>query len=587
MSDMSSYLRYLPPVLWENEHQPGFSLEAMLQVFEKMLRGIDDAEVIQHAKHERDGMETVHEHEAIETVIGRLHRLFDPWATPPEFLDWLASCVSLRFPARWDEYQRRKVTARIVPLYGQHGLREGLIRYLELYHGADRPPRIAVDDGSILLAARPRSGELARLDGLISQGVSFRNRQVSHEGLTNRQVSHEGLTAPRCMTQAPDGSLFLADERTPSVEDPVAMAVWRVWPPGRYNRDGSPPLPERLKPDGLAKLRRPAALTTDIASSWNLYVLDYLEPDPEYRNATALYRLSKADNFGTASALATRGTLGTIGPVAMAFEPNGHLLILDRGGYLPSGERASPRIIDVELTPVFKVNTPPFQLQQVKEPLSLLVLPNGDLVIGDGCEQDRAAPAELVYVNRAATPWREKPLLAALQEGQNPLVAPIALARPDAAQWYVLDLGLKAYSTILDDKLASYRFYRSMARPATVHRVIVLPAAAPGEPPTVTAVERACAVGHLVYPTGMAYEQGTLYICDRGEYDDPLVPPTPSRGWRRRPHEFGVLVHFEERDPKNNRSKHLQVLENIRDVVDREKPAHAMATVLPSPEELS
>ena len=49
MADKSSYLRFLPPVLWQSEPDaPGFSLGAALRIFEKMLTGIDDDVPIRH-----------------------------------------------------------------------------------------------------------------------------------------------------------------------------------------------------------------------------------------------------------------------------------------------------------------------------------------------------------------------------------------------------------------------------------------------------------------------------------------------------------------------------------------------------------
>jgi len=46
------------------------------------------------------------------------------------------------------------------------------------------------------------------------------------------------------------------------------------------------------------------------------------------------------------------------------------------------------------------------------------------------------------------------------------------------------------------------------------------------------------------------------------------------------PHEFGVVVHFQESDPESNRFKLRQILQNIREIVAQEKPAHSLATVL-------
>src|SRR5688572_25997146 len=94
--DKSSYLRFLPPVLWEREPPaPAFSLGGMLRIFEKILTGLDDAEVIAHDDHE---------HEPIERVISRLHRLFDHRYAPADSLPWLVSWVALELPELWDDY---------------------------------------------------------------------------------------------------------------------------------------------------------------------------------------------------------------------------------------------------------------------------------------------------------------------------------------------------------------------------------------------------------------------------------------------------------------------------------------------------
>ena len=76
MTEKSSYLRYLPPVLWgQEEPLPAFSLGAMLRIFEKILTGIDDDAILSHGNHT---------HNAIEAVIARIPYLFNPWYTPPE-----------------------------------------------------------------------------------------------------------------------------------------------------------------------------------------------------------------------------------------------------------------------------------------------------------------------------------------------------------------------------------------------------------------------------------------------------------------------------------------------------------------------
>ena len=67
--------------------------------------------------------------------------LVDPWGTPAEALDWLASFVGLVLDGRWAMAARRRLVAEIVPLYRRRGTLWSVARYLELYlageHAAD------------------------------------------------------------------------------------------------------------------------------------------------------------------------------------------------------------------------------------------------------------------------------------------------------------------------------------------------------------------------------------------------------------------------------------------------------------------
>ena len=330
MADKSSYLRYLPPVLWEEEPPlPAFSLGAMLRIFEKMLTGIDDSEVVTH---------NGHRHDAIEAVIARMHHVFSPWSTPPEFLDWLASWVALEFSPLWDDYQRRKITAEILRVYAQRGRKVGLNQYLDLYTVADKRPRITVDNASKVLYTRPQPDRFAPITTLISQGPSI-DADV---------LAHEGLVQPLCITHAPDGSLVVGDSGTPVSFVPVVpKGVWLLPPPGRYEFAGAPPKPQRIGP-ATFKPTFPVAVVADKGAPWQLYVLDNVITLGAA--ATALYQLT-SPAFLAATSLATMSALGTLWPVAMTLDNNGHLLILDRGVPVPSGLPAAPKLIDVQIAP--------------------------------------------------------------------------------------------------------------------------------------------------------------------------------------------------------------------------------------------
>lgn len=523
MPAKSSYLSYLPTVLWEREPPlPDFSLGAMLRIFEKILTGFADAEVIRHGDHE---------HDSIEEVIDRLHRLFDPWTTPPDFLDWLASWVALRFPDIWDDYQRRKVTSEAAQIYQRRGLKEGLDQYLDLYTVAEKRPRIVIDDCSKVLFTRPEPGRFARVHTLVSQ---------------------QPLVAPLCIAVGPDGTLLVGDIGKHAVGP---KAVWRISPTGQYTFAGMPPTAQPIGPAGW-NLEQPAALAVDPASPWSVYVLDRVL---SARSLPALYKLSSPD-FATYTVIATKTTLKTVWPVAMALDTvPGHLLILDRGA-IPGAALPAPFIIDVALSP-FSATTHP--LVQVIEPLSLLVRPNGDVVVGDARHQSTPVPADLMKVDR--TTWQEAPLLSAVPAGRNPLTAPMAVVHEDAGHVLVLDLGLKPLQS------PASPYLREIAEPAAIYRVDL------GVAPPV--VSRISETRQLVSPTGMALHKGTLYVSDRGEYSNPMLAGPLFRDWRSAAHEFGVVIHF-SRQRLTTSSERKRIVQDVREIVDAESPAHTSWTMV-------
>ncbi len=551
MAAKSSYLRFLPPVLWEKEPDlPAFSLGAMLRIFEKLLTGIDDGIPIS------DGGTT---YEPIEAIIARIPRLFDPYLTPAEFLPWLAGWLDLEISPIWEEYQTRKAIAGIVQIYMQRGLRQGLFDYLDLYSVSATRPRIVIDDGCRVLFLQPQPAIFAPITALISQGPFARSGVLSHDGMVR----------PLCITRAPDGSLIVGDEGTPDPWTPVIRkGVWQLPPPGRYEFANSPagvPEPQRLGPPAW-NLLSPIAVVTDSATPWNLYVLDLVLIPGE----AALYQLTSPD-FPTATVLATRAQLNMVWPIAMAMDTNGHLLILDRGVSLPSGAAAAPTVIDIQIQP-FAVTS--HNLAQVIEPLSMTVLPNGFLLIGDGRQQDAPVPADIVQVDRTnALNWVETPLLAAVPPAQNPLVAPMAVVRQDDTHILVLDLGLKPHVSVLDPAITD-PFHRQIAEPADVYLVDLGPA-----PPVVT---RASETGQLVYPTGMVFDGDRLAISDRGEYSDPDVAGPLMRVWRALSDEFGVVIYFSEQRPTTQQQRR-RIVEDINGIVNSEKPAHTLATMAFAP----
>jgi phage tail-like protein len=532
----SSYVRYLPRALWADEDPAApFTTGGMLRIFEKLLTGIDDDAVMVHGDHE---------HEPVATVIDRLHRLFDPWRSPPDFLDWLASWVALEFSPMWDEYQRRKLLTEIVGFYAERGLKAGLDRYLDLYTVAATRPRITVDDSAKVLVGDPVPGRIAPLSTLVSQGPFIRA-----DGTT----AHEGLVRPLCIAAAPDGSLLVGDDGSPGTATAVRPGVWRISGGGAYEFDGKPPIPRPLGPPNWV-LAGPVALAVEPGSPWRLYVLD----GTPLAAQTALYRLS-APQLDTATPLATVGQLGAVAPVGMAMDPlaAGRLLVLDRGG---AGTGLPPRVLSVDVQASAPAPVTATALTGVTYPLSLAVEANGDLLIGDGGAQTGTAAANLVRVDRSnAAAWVATTLLPAA----NPLVAPTAIVRHDATRLLVLDAGLKPLYPA-----GASPFIRDVAEPAGVWWV----EQAGATPALTPAVEPR----RLVFPAGMALDGRTVHICDGGE---PAAAGVPIRPWRMSQHEFGVLVHFSSQRPTTLMQR-AGIVQSIRELVNAQKPAQTHWTVV-------
>ena len=555
MSESSSYLAYLPPVLWrdrptaENEEQL-LELGAALRIFEKVATGLADDVRLTHVDAE-DPART-HNHPGLTDEIADLHRLFDPWTTPTDFLPWLASWVALEFPTLqgvplWEEYQRRKVTAEIAQIYRLRGRKKGLNQYLDLYAVGQARPRVSVDDGARLLSVLPRPGELSTVSALVSQGPV----------VTAEVVRSEGLTRPWCVAAGTDGSLFVGDIGLP--EGAAVRLPGRVWhldPAGRYELSSTPPRPAPLSPDtpNLKDIVAVAVRPARGQAPETLYVLT---------RTGRLFAIPAPYRGVPATLVTTLSTPGTaVWMVALAVDPDtGDLLALDRGGRPP--QAPAPTVVTVRPSPLTVTRT---ALTKAVEPLSMIVDSDGTLLLGDGGDQEPAgAPVagNLLRVDRGPTPWRETILLPAA----NPLVAPTGLARTRAGLLYVLDVGLKPFAPSATDP-----FICPVAEPAAVYAVDLATS-----PPTCT---RITAPGEFVYPTGLAAIGDRLVVSDPGQ---PEVSGLEPYWGRVRPFEFDVSIHFTDSrlpaDPVVRKRVLDQAVGNISSIVSEQKPAHTLWTL--------
>jgi len=131
-----------------------FPLGAMLRIFEKILTGIPDGHQPCRTILTRvTTMTAITSTGPITAQIAQLHRLFDPWTTPEEFLPWLASMGGARLPDALQgtfpavgmmNIKRRTVTSNVTQIYRLRGRKAGLNKYLDLYcrgpHPAPRRP---------------------------------------------------------------------------------------------------------------------------------------------------------------------------------------------------------------------------------------------------------------------------------------------------------------------------------------------------------------------------------------------------------------------------------------------------------------
>ena len=122
LTQNSGYLAYLPAIFSEDP-----LLGRFLLAFEQVLTGLEGSDS------EPD--------QGLEEIIAAIPDLFDPLATPREFLEWLAGWVALGLRADWREDQQRQFLANIVLLYRRRGTKQNLIDLLKIYTGLE--PEIA------------------------------------------------------------------------------------------------------------------------------------------------------------------------------------------------------------------------------------------------------------------------------------------------------------------------------------------------------------------------------------------------------------------------------------------------------------
>lgn len=126
-------VEYLPAIYQEpaapDEHS---FIGAFLSAFESVLLGTPDDSPSGQPKAE-EMEESRDDIPALKETVARLHALFDPNRTPEEFLPWLASWTALTLRADLSSERKRKLIARMIPLYRIRGTRKYVEELLALH----------------------------------------------------------------------------------------------------------------------------------------------------------------------------------------------------------------------------------------------------------------------------------------------------------------------------------------------------------------------------------------------------------------------------------------------------------------------
>ncbi len=534
MTELSSYLQYLPSVLWA--HEDDWFLGKLLRIFEKILTGIPDDAAI------GDGGKA---YPALEELIDALPSFFNPWRAPAEdFLPWLASWVALTLRSDWTEYQRRKITDGIVSVYRQRGLAQGLYAYLDIYVETKARPRIAIDDGKAVLRLRFLE------DGSVRPTTVAHSQTITFSRDSAQAVHKPVLIHPSAIAIDSRNDYLVVDQGIPEdsdLDDLRMPSLWKISSTGGIPYKPSSPLPvPRALQTGSFFETAVAAVVDDqdrcsVISARQRILRRFTPPDYAPKNVI---------DQGTTP------PLPVIYPTDMVLDENRHFVILDRGAPLagdpPAGGPAATKLVLVRENPLAVEEHP---LPDVVEPTALARANDGTFIVADARQSTSAEPADLWRVDPAGS-WSAVSLLNTVPPEANPLIFPSGVVVVSPAVLLVCDTGLRW-------GFAPDQGNRAMAEPAAVFRIDL-----DRVPPVITRLTREPG---LINPARMVKDRrGKIILVDRGEY---LRDSQQKRSWRARPNEFGVVVHFSQQRPTTTEERN-RTWRGIASVIDEQKPGH-------------
>jgi phage tail-like protein len=544
MPDISSYIQYLPPILWSEENDASQFLGRMLRIYEKILTGIDDEIAISNG---------VSQYQPLENTLDNLAQIFNTWQTPPEFLPWLASWVALPLQNDWSEYQKRKIISQIVSIYQLRGLKKGLHTYLDLYTSTKAKPRIVIDEGEAVFRAS------FLLDGMVGLYAIAHSNTVSLPATLDGRAASKVtvLLHPSAIAVDSNNNYIIADAGGEVEASPPTL--WKMSSNGDIDYQAATPipLPKPIYSGDLLKV--PTAVTVDNQDRCS--ILD-IGTTTSTSNFSSIYRFTPpAYTVSIIISQSTNPTFPALHPVDMALDASSRFIVLDRGGrtagFPPQGNTA-PKIVIVSENPLAVTVQ---ALTTVVEPTAIAIDSQGRYIVADAKEPRSASdplnrPADLIRVDPSAN-WSETSLLASVPADKNPLIFPTDVVFETPESLLVCDTGVRW-------RFVGDRSNRAMAEPPGIYRVDLSQT-----PPTIT---RLTEEKRLVNPSKMTFDRkGKLIITDRGEAL--RLRTDLKREWRTRPNEFGVTVLFSQQRPTPTDERN-RIRRGIVNVVEGQKPGH-------------
>lgn len=534
MTNISSYINYLPSFLWSQNNDPSQALGRILSIFEKILTGnIQDGAPIIHGDHQ---------HDDFEKSIDELYQLFNPWRTRTDILPWLASWVALTLEEDWSEYQKRKLISEIVSFYQQRGLKKGLHTYLDIYTMTKAKPRIAIDNGDAIFRATFLENGTAELHAIAhSNSVSVPAGIIT--GLITVLLHPSGIAADS------QNYYIVADQGDRTLTVPSNPSLWKISSTGEIGyTSGNPPMPNPIYSG--PPLDNPRAMVVD---SMDRYSVLNIETSP---SGTAIYRFAPPDYAIIETVIHscdTTPTFPAVDPVDMILDASENFIVLDRGDDSKSPV-VPPKIIKVSESPVvvtsYDLTNASDLTANVVEPTAIvmdLMDSSGCFIIADAKNQYSTDPANLIRFN----PIDQSQIR--LLDVQNPLIFPSGIAFESPKSLLVCDTGVRRGMVAEPNN-------RVMAEPATIYRVDLSQSS-----PTVT---RLTPERKLVNPTKMMFDRkGKLIITDMGESRFFFK----ERNWRAGTNEFGVVLLFSEQRHIPDRDR-FKIRQDIMNVIEEQKP---------------